>query len=115
METELAEGTVPAEPGQSGMIIIRHHVSDAGEAPPKCRAGGGQAAEAMAEVYLALVMGLRDYCSKNGIERVYLGLSGGIDSTLVATLACDALGADQRLRHLQSQRLLLGALQERCR
>ena len=39
-------------------------------------------------------MGLRDYCSKNGIERVYLGLSGGIDSTLVATLACDALGAD---------------------
>jgi NAD+ synthase (glutamine-hydrolysing) len=50
--------------------------------------------EAMAEVYLALVMGLRDYCHKNGIERVYLGLSGGIDSTLVATLACDALGAD---------------------
>ena len=39
-------------------------------------------------------MGLRDYCHKNGIERVYLGLSGGIDSTLVATLACDALGAD---------------------
>ncbi len=48
----------------------------------------------MAEVYLALEMGLRDYCRKNGIERVYLGLSGGIDSTLVATLACDAIGAD---------------------
>ena len=49
---------------------------------------------AMAEVYLALEMGLRDYCRKNGIERVYLGLSGGIDSTLVAALACDAIGAE---------------------
>ena len=70
--------------------------------------------EAMAEVYLALVMGLRDYCSKNGIERVYLGLSGGIDSTLVATgLRCPRRGTC--LWHLQSQRLLFGAFQERRR
>jgi NAD+ synthase (glutamine-hydrolysing) len=48
----------------------------------------------MAEIYLALVMGLRDYCNKNGITRVFLGLSGGIDSSLVATLACDAIGAE---------------------
>src|SRR5690606_36599278 len=46
------------------------------------------------EVYSALVLGLRDYCRKNGIERVYLGLSGGIDSTLVATIASDAIGPE---------------------
>ena len=78
------------------MIILRHHISDAGDAPTELITPVvAKPLEAMAEVYLALVMGLRDYCSKNGIERVYLGLSGGIDSTLVATLACDALGADR--------------------
>ena len=96
LQAELAEGTVPAEFGQSGMIILRHHVSNAGDAPTELIAPVvAKPLEAMAEVYLALVMGLRDYCSKNGIERVYLGLSGGIDSTLVATVACDALGADR--------------------
>ena len=95
-QAELAEGTVPAEFGQSGMIIVRHHISDAGGAPTELITPVvAKPLEAMAEVYLALVMGLRDYCAKNGIERVYLGLSGGIDSTLVATLACDALGADR--------------------
>jgi NAD+ synthase (glutamine-hydrolysing) len=48
-----------------------------------------------AEVYAALVLGLRDYVEKNGFDRVVLGLSGGIDSTLVALLAVDALGADR--------------------
>ena len=38
---------------------------------------------------------MRDYASKNGFERVVLGLSGGIDSTLVALIAADALGADR--------------------
>jgi len=46
-----------------------------------------------AEVYRALVVGLRDYVRKNGFRSVVLGLSGGIDSTLVAVIACDALGA----------------------
>ena len=50
---------------------------------------------ALEEVYRALVLGLRDYCRKNRIERVYLGLSGGIDSALVAAIAVDALGADR--------------------
>ncbi|HET9778073.1 MAG TPA: nitrilase-related carbon-nitrogen hydrolase, partial [Propionibacteriaceae bacterium] len=77
-QAELAEGTVPAEFGQSGMIIVRHHISDAGGAPTELITPVvAKPLEAMAEVYLALVMGLRDYCSKNGIERVYLGLSGG--------------------------------------
>jgi len=48
-----------------------------------------------AEVYEALTVGLRDYVLKNGFTSVLLGLSGGIDSALVAALACDALGADR--------------------
>ncbi len=45
------------------------------------------------EIYRALVLGLKDYVRKNGFNEVVLGLSGGIDSALVATLAVDALGA----------------------
>jgi NAD+ synthase (glutamine-hydrolysing) len=48
-----------------------------------------------AEVYAALVTGLRDYVDKNGFEAVVLGVSGGIDSALVACLAVDALGAER--------------------
>ncbi|AJF64876.1 NAD+ synthase [Streptomyces vietnamensis] len=47
------------------------------------------------EVYSALVIGLRAYVAKNGFRSVLIGLSGGIDSALVAAIACDALGADQ--------------------
>lgn len=46
------------------------------------------------EVYQALTLGLGDYVRKNGFKSVILGLSGGIDSALVAALACDAIGAD---------------------
>ena len=56
---------------------------------------GGDVAELLeseAEIYAALRLGLRDYVEKNGFERVVLGLSGGIDSTLVALIAVDALG-----------------------
>jgi NAD+ synthase (glutamine-hydrolysing) len=45
------------------------------------------------EMWQALVMGLRDYVGKNGFRSVVLGLSGGIDSALVAAIAIDALGA----------------------
>ncbi len=48
-----------------------------------------------AEIYAALVLGLRDYVAKNGFRHVVLGLSGGIDSALVAAIAVDALGAAQ--------------------
>jgi NAD+ synthase (glutamine-hydrolysing) len=47
------------------------------------------------EVYTALVTGVRDYVNKNGFESVVFGLSGGIDSSLVALIAVDALGADR--------------------
>jgi NAD+ synthase (glutamine-hydrolysing) len=47
------------------------------------------------EVYAALRLAVRDYVSKNGFEHVVIGLSGGIDSTLVALVAADALGPDR--------------------
>jgi len=46
------------------------------------------------EIWRALVVGLKDYVSKNGFKSVALGLSGGIDSALTATLAVDALGKE---------------------
>src|SRR5512136_589505 len=50
--------------------------------------------ERVAEVYQALLLGTRDYVHKNGFKKVVIGLSGGIDSSLVAAIAADALGPD---------------------
>jgi NAD+ synthase (glutamine-hydrolysing) len=46
------------------------------------------------EIWNAIVVGLRDYVIKNGFSQVLIGLSGGIDSALVAAIACDALGPE---------------------
>jgi NAD+ synthase (glutamine-hydrolysing) len=48
----------------------------------------------LAEIYQALVLGTRDYVHKNGFEKVVIGLSGGIDSSLVAAIATDAIGTE---------------------
>jgi len=48
----------------------------------------------LTEVYQALVLGTRDYVHKNGFKKVVIGLSGGIDSSLVAAIAADALGSE---------------------
>ena len=53
------------------------------------------ASSSVAQVYRALVQATRDYVNRNGFPGVLLGLSGGIDSALVATIAADALGADR--------------------
>jgi len=50
--------------------------------------------EAAEEVYKALVLGTRDYVFKNGFKHVVIGLSGGVDSALVASIAVDAIGKD---------------------
>jgi NAD+ synthase (glutamine-hydrolysing) len=50
--------------------------------------------EQLAEIYAALVLGTRDYIHKNGFKEVAIGLSGGIDSSLVAVIAADALGSE---------------------
>jgi NAD+ synthase (glutamine-hydrolysing) len=47
------------------------------------------------EIYAALVLGVRDYITKNGFSSVLVGLSGGIDSALTATIAADAIGPDR--------------------
>lgn len=57
--------------------------------------GGAAIASLEAQIYQACLFGLRDYVEKNGFSKVLLGLSGGVDSALVATLAVDALGADR--------------------
>ena len=51
--------------------------------------------EPVEEVYRALVLGTRDYVDKNGFSKVVLGMSGGVDSALVAAIAVDALGASR--------------------
>jgi len=50
--------------------------------------------EPLAEVYQALTLGLKDYINKNGFRKAVIGLSGGIDSALVAVLAADAIGSE---------------------
>jgi NAD+ synthase (glutamine-hydrolysing) len=96
-----------AGPAPSGQVAdgleIRHVVlSEAPEdgtatAEPAAPEEAAPAAERLgyeAEVYGALVTGLRAYVRKNGFRSVLIGLSGGIDSALVAALACDAIGAE---------------------
>jgi NAD+ synthase (glutamine-hydrolysing) len=56
---------------------------------------GAPRLDAHAEVYGALVLALHDYVEKNGFRSVLLGLSGGIDSALVAAIACDAFGPER--------------------
>ncbi|MET0305961.1 MAG: NAD+ synthase [Solirubrobacterales bacterium] len=63
------------------------------EIPASGGAGLAEPLPDLAEVYGALVLGLRDYVAKNGFRHVGLALSGGIDSALVALLAADAIGA----------------------
>ena len=63
--------------------------------------------------YHAMVSGLRDYCAKSGFPRVLLGLSGGVDSALVAAIAADALGAENlRAVMLPSDYTSEGSLQD---
>jgi NAD+ synthase (glutamine-hydrolysing) len=96
-----APGEEPADAADgTGMTIRRvalRPVPDTAPVPP-----GTPAPQALwprrpdlDETYAALVMGVRDYITKNGFASVLLGLSGGIDSALTATIAADAIGADR--------------------
>jgi NAD+ synthase (glutamine-hydrolysing) len=68
-----------------------------------------------AEVYAALTLGLHDYVEKNGFDHVVLGLSGGIDSALVACLAVDALGSERVSTAVMPSRFSSSATQEDAR
>ncbi len=77
--------------------MVRRTVEGIPPAPSGPAAVGGiiEPVADEAEVWQALVLGLRDYVNKNRFPSVVLGLSGGIDSAVVAAIAVDALGADR--------------------
>jgi NAD+ synthase (glutamine-hydrolysing) len=78
-------------------LEIEHVVLSAGPLPAYEVEVRGEQAPRLTddeEVYTALVVGLRAYVVKNGFRSVLIGLSGGIDSALVAAIACDAIGAE---------------------
>ncbi len=66
----------------------------ADRARPALKSHATQTPSGEAEVYEALILGTRDYVRKNGFERIVLGVSGGIDSALTASVAVDALGPE---------------------
>jgi NAD+ synthase (glutamine-hydrolysing) len=89
-----ADRNAPPQQGPDGMKIARVFLSDDLEALPGDPALP-QIADRVtdeAEVWQALVLGLGDYVRKNGFNSVILGLSGGIDSAVVAAIAVDAIG-----------------------
>jgi NAD+ synthase (glutamine-hydrolysing) len=79
------------------MTVARYRTAAADDAPQRTEAQQGECAERLpdeAEVWYAIVTGLRDYVRKNGFGSVVLGMSGGIDSAVVAALAADAIGGE---------------------
>ena len=71
-----SEGPLPVPPSPAAKPVVEERLSD------------------LEEIYQALCLGLRDYVRKNGFSTVLFGLSGGIDSALVAAIAVDAIGAE---------------------
>ncbi len=81
-----AEGMIIADVGRQAAIAAEGRDLPVGSISPS--------PEGPAEIYQALVLGLADYTRKNGFTDAVVGLSGGIDSALVAALAADALGPE---------------------
>lgn len=82
-----------APPFEEGLYTITIQGTAKGVVPEP-----GACAESLsteASVYRALVTGTRDYVTKHGFPGIVIGLSGGIDSALVLSIACDAIGADR--------------------
>jgi NAD+ synthase (glutamine-hydrolysing) len=82
-------------PAEAVHIDSRRRVSD--KRPPLPPREPAHDLDSIEEVYRALVLGTRDYVRKTGFRQVVLGLSGGIDSSLVAAIAVDALGSENVL------------------
>ncbi len=81
-----------ADVGRVSRIALPE-VESRGEKPP-LPARRMERLDPLAEIYQALVLGTRDYVHKNGFQKVVIGLSGGIDSSLTAAIAVDALGKE---------------------
>ena len=94
-----AAGDQPVDAGDGTVITIKRVSLPEAEVPTAEAAGFARAEGPLwprlsdpAEVYTALVTGVRDYVRKNGFRSAILALSGGIDSALTATIAADAIG-----------------------
>ena len=87
------KGITPDEPGKSG-VKLKVSAEPSSRPKPPLPQRQVQPLTLHGEVYNALVLGTRDYVRKNGFKKVLMGLSGGIDSSLVVTIAVDALGSD---------------------
>ncbi len=72
-------------------LVVDHDAETRAFLPVQWIDEGDESRDALA--WRAIVRGIQDYCRKNGFEKVWLGLSGGIDSSMVLALAVDALGA----------------------
>jgi NAD+ synthase (glutamine-hydrolysing) len=95
VDLDLPAATSHDSPNSGDLTVRRVHLGIPAVEPYEPRlAPEVEWIEDEAEIYGALVLGLRDYVRKNGFRSVLLGVSGGIDSTLVAAIACDALGAE---------------------
>ena len=90
-ELLLCDVTLEASAAPSTFLTISGDLPNCPPISPRV----APAMEEIAQIYQALVLGLADYVNKNGFSSVLLGLSGGIDSALVAAIACDALGAER--------------------
>ncbi|MEJ5255583.1 MAG: NAD+ synthase, partial [Acidimicrobiales bacterium] len=86
---------VPSRPVPTSALQVEVVSQESAARGPVLVATPAAPLDRWAEVYQALVTGTRDYVRKNGFDEVVLGLSGGIDSSLVAAVAVDALGADR--------------------
>ncbi|GHD21429.1 NAD+ synthase [Streptomyces violarus] len=95
LDLPAASADAPTGVVDDGLRIDRVILSEEPLAPYERELPGGYAdrLDDDEEVYSALVVGLRAYVAKNGFKSVLIGMSGGIDSALVAAIACDAVGA----------------------
>ncbi len=92
----VADGDGTLSPAASAFteqwLLVEFDAATRKFSPLQWQADGDESRDALA--WRAIVRGTRDYCHKNGFEKVWLGLSGGIDSSIVLAVAVDALGAD---------------------
>lgn len=87
--------TAVSEVADWSIDMSSHYLLDAARSLQQSRQKG--ASDKAESLRSALVMGLRDFCSKTGLDSVVLGMSGGVDSAVVAALAVEALGANRVL------------------
>lgn len=95
-DLDLPEARDPGRDAESPMPLVRVSLETSWTEPPGGPLAAGVADRLVeeAEVWAALVLGLRDYVRKNGAKSVVVAVSGGIDSAVVAAIATDALGLE---------------------